>query len=177
MQKKLFITALTVIIALTMGLVFTPRQASAEGVIKIGVFNLQKAINDSKKGQAAKARLVSKYDRLKKQLEAQEKEIEKLQKDLDRQRSMLSEEAQYQKSKELRRKQRDFQDQYRDATQEMQKEEMEATKPIVEELLKIAQDFGKERGYSIIMETQKAGIIYAPDALDITEDVVKRLDR
>ena len=54
---------------------------------------------------------------------------------------------------------------------------MEATKPIVEELLKIAADIGKERGYTLIMESQKAGIIYAPDALDITDDVVKRLDR
>ena len=90
---------------------------------------------------------------------------------------MLSAEAKYEKEKVFKRKVRDFQDQYRDATQEMQKEEMEATKPIVEELLKIARDVGKERGYSIIMEVQKAGIIYAPDALDITEDVIKRLDR
>ena len=177
MQKKLFITALAVAIAITLGLGMTARNASAEGVVKIGVFNLQKAINDSKKGQAAKSRLVSKFDRLNKQLQAEEAEIKKLQQDMDRQASMLSYEARTEKEKTLRRKMRDFQDHYNDATKEMQKEEMEATKPIVEELLKIAADIGKERGYTLIMESQKAGIVYAPDALDITEDVVKQLDR
>jgi outer membrane protein len=177
MQKKMLITALAVVITLTLAMGLSAPKALAEPTVKIGVFDLQKAINDSKKGQAAKSRLVSKFDRLKKQLQAQEKEIEKLQKDLERQASMLSAEAKYEKEKQLKRKVRDFQDQYRDATQEMQKEEMEATKPIVEEVLKIARDFGKERGYTIIMEVQKAGIIYAPDALDITEDVIKRLDR
>lgn len=176
-MRKIVIVGIIVGLALTLGSFFTPVVSKAAGQeIKIGVLDLQQAINDSQKGKAAKAMLMKKFERLQNELSAQEKEIEKMQQDLERQASMLSQEAKLEKDRTIKRKIRDFQEQYRDYSQEMQREEFENTKPIVEGLLKVANEYGKEKGYTLVLEAKKAGVIYAPDALDITAEVMKRYD-
>ena len=155
-------------------LIIQPALAAAE--TKIGVFDLTRAVNTSKKGQAAKAKLVSKFERLQKDLKTRETELENLRTQLESQASTLSAEAMREKEKDLQRKARDFQEVYRDYNEEMQKEEMENTKPVVDGLLREANHLGKEGGYTLILEVNKSGIIYAPETLDITNDVIKRFD-
>ena len=89
---------------------------------------------------------------------------------------MLSPEAKYEKEKTLKRKLRDFQEKYRDYTEEMKKEEFKSTKPIIKGMLELANKLGKRKGYTLVLEASKAGIIYAPKSLDITDDVIKAFD-
>ena len=178
MKNKTVVICLVVsLVMLGATLVFHQPARAAGEVTKIGIFDLQRAINNSKKGQAAKAQLVTKFERLQKELKAREAELERLQKALQNQTSMLSPEAKYEKEKDLKRKIRDFQDQYRDYTEEMKKEEFERTKPIINEVLKIAVEYAKEKGFSLVLEAQKAGVVYVPKSMDITEEVIKRFDR
>ncbi|MBF0528008.1 MAG: OmpH family outer membrane protein [Deltaproteobacteria bacterium] len=164
-------------IALIFGLAGFPALVQAAGeVTKIGIFDLQKAINTSKKGQSAKAKLSSKFEKMQKELKSRETELERLQQELERQSSALSLDAKFEKEKSLKRKMRDFQDLYRDYTAEMQKDEVETTQPIVNELIKIAKDVGKEKGFTVILEVQKSGIVYAPGDLDVTDEIIRRLD-
>lgn len=164
-------------VVVALGLTVLPALVEAAGeVTKIGIFDLQKAINTSKKGQAAKAKLASKFEKMQKELKARETELERLQQELEKQSSALSLDAKFEKEKALKRKMRDFQDLYRDYTAEMQKDEMETTQPIVNDLIKIAKDVGKERGYTVILEVQKSGVVYAPGDLDVTEEIIRRLD-
>ncbi|MEW6264689.1 MAG: OmpH family outer membrane protein [Thermodesulfobacteriota bacterium] len=166
-----------VMVALMMALgLLLPGAARAAGEIKVGIFDLQKAINTSKKGMAAKAKLSTKFEKLQKDLKARETEIERLQKDLERQAAALSADARFEKEKSLKKKMRDFQDLYRDYTTEMQKDEVETTQPIVNELIKIAKDLGREKGYTVILEVQKSGVVFAPAELDVTDEVIRRLD-
>ena len=44
------------------------------------------------------------------------------------------------------------------------------------ELLKIVSEIGSEEGYLLILEKQYSAILYAPDAIDLTEEVIKRYD-
>lgn len=154
----------------------TPVKAQAESVLKVGVFDLQEAINKSKKGQQAKSKLASKFEKAQKDLKSQEAAIEKMQKDLEKQASVLSVEAKFEKEKALKRKVRDFQDKYADYTQGLKREEMEITQPIVKDLLELAHKYGKEQGFTLILEKQKAGVIYTPDAADITAEIIKLYD-
>jgi outer membrane protein len=177
MIKKIAVITLVFAFVLSVGLLAKPAVASAQATVaKIGIFDLQRAINNSKKGQAAKSKLTTKYERMQNELKNSETELQRLQKELETQTSMLSAEAKYEKEKTLKRKLRDFQDKYRDYTEEMKKSEMQDTQPIVNEILKAANQIGKEQGFTLILEAQKAGVIYAPDALDITDQVVRLVD-
>ena len=177
MIKKISFISLVVTLVLSVGLLMYPKMASAQATVaKIGIFDLQRAINGSKKGQAAKAKLTSKYERMQSELKNSEADLTRLQKELETQSSMLSAEAKYEKEKTLKRKLRDFQDKYRDYTEEMKKSELQDTQPLVNDILRTANQLGKEQGFTLILEAQKAGVIYAPDALDITDEVIKRYD-
>jgi len=49
--------------------------------------------------------------------------------------------------------------------------------PIIEDILAIAKKIGEKEGYTVIFEVQRAGIAYAPAKLDITDKIVKELDK
>lgn len=176
MIKRAIVVSLILGLAFTFGLAAHPDVAWADEVVKIGVIDLQKAITSSKKGNEVRARLTKKFGRLQKELSMREAEIKKMKEELERQSAMLSPEAKFEKEKTFKRKVRDFQDQYRDYTQEMKKEEYTNTKPIVDAILIEANKLGKEKGYTLIIERQKAGVIYFPKSLDITDQVVSRYD-
>ena len=177
MLKRLTSVTIILTLAFTFGLVTLPDPADAAGEMLIGIFDLQKAINNSSKGKAAKSKLVSKFERLQKDLKAEESRLQRMQADLEKQASVLSPDAKFEKEKELRRRIRDFQDKYRDYTEEMKREELNFTKPILDNALAIARSIGKERGYALILETKQGGVVYAANAIDITDEVIKRLDR
>ncbi|MBU2551080.1 MAG: OmpH family outer membrane protein [Proteobacteria bacterium] len=175
MLRKTIFICLMLGLTLTLGMTgYVARAQAADG--KIGVFNLQRAINESKKGQATKGSIIKKFEKMQNELKLREAEIQKFQQEVERQSSMLSPDARREKEKSLQRKVRDFQDQYRDYTEEMKRAEMEATQPIVNDVLKIANEYGKEKGFALILEGQTAGVIYAPNSSDITDDVIKRYD-
>ncbi|MEW5723280.1 MAG: OmpH family outer membrane protein [Thermodesulfobacteriota bacterium] len=172
--------AMTILLAggltLVLTLALSPVPVAAQDQVKIGVFDLQTAINQSKKGQAAKAKIVKKFERINSELKAREAEIEKMKQDLERQAAMLSPEARYEKEKELRKRYRDLQDMMNDYNQELKKEEMEVTKPVVEGLLNTASELGKQKGYTLILELQKSGVLWIPPEHNLTEEVIKIYD-
>ena len=176
MLKKNALLALTFILAIGIGLMALPSGAAAQGEVKIGVFDLQSAVNQSKKGKAAKNQLLKKFERIQKELKRREAEIERARKDLEKQATMLSPEAKWEKEKDLRTKVRDFQDMYNDYTQEMKREEVELTKPVVEGLLKMAGEVGREKGYTLVLELGKSGVLWIPQEHDLTAEVIKRFD-
>lgn len=176
MIKRAMVVTLILGLAFTFGLAAHPGAGWADEVVKIGIIDLQKAIRDSKKGNEVRVKLTKKFERLQKELSMREAEIKKMKEELERQSAMLSPEAKFEKEKTFKRRVRDFQDQYRDYTQEMKKEEFKNTKPIVDALLKEANKLGKEQGYTLIIERQKAGVIYFPQSMDITGQVVGRYD-
>lgn len=176
MFRKALVGALILSLALWGAAGLAPPAVQASEVIKIGIIDLQRALTESKRGQEAKRRLIKKFEQRQKELDLRQAEIEKAKQELERQAEMLSPEAKYEKEKALQRRIRDFKDLYQDYTERMKKEEYEATQPMVEGILQLAHDLGKERGYSLIIESGKSGIIYYPKSLDITDEVIKRFD-
>jgi outer membrane protein len=153
-----------------------PTAAQAQN-IKIGIINLQRAIEQSKQGQVALAKLKSKYEKLNTDLKRRESEIEKLQKDLEAlaTSSVIKPERRTEMERDLRRKTMDFQDIFRDSQEEMKREQMEVTKPVYEGVLRTTQKLGKDKGFTVIFEGA-VGIVYAPEALDITDEVIRLFD-
>jgi len=176
MIRKMTTAGVLIGLALTMLLAVGPAPAYAAESVKIGIIDLQKALNESKKGSAARDQLKNKFEKLQSNLKTQEAEIEKMKEELERQTTMLSPEAKFEKERELKRKLRDFQDQLNDYNQMIRKEELEVTQPIVQSLLDEANKLGKEQGFTLIIERQKAGVIYYSETMDITSQVIKRFD-
>jgi outer membrane protein len=170
MTKKatLIILACLMTAALTL-----PSLAAAQG--KIGVVDMEEAINNTKAGKRAQAELKRKFEKYEKELKASREEIQKLQKELENSAMLLKPEAKLSKQRDLERLVRQFQDRQRDASQDMNEAQREAFKPILKKMKGIIENLGKKGGYTLITETR--AVLYAPNSANITQQVIAAYDK
>ncbi len=145
----------------------------------IGVFDLQKVLNDSKKGKAARGNLEAKFKKMQTELKAKESELNKLSGDLRKQveaKSITPEDFR-KKDEELKKKVAAYQDQLAKYNEDMRKSEEAALKPLVDRAIKVAGDLGRQRGHVVVLEIQQAGVVFAADGLDLTSEVMKAVDK
>ncbi|MDR2388009.1 MAG: OmpH family outer membrane protein [Deltaproteobacteria bacterium] len=144
---------------------------------QIAVFYLNKVLDTSKKGKDASKKLETRYDTFKKSVEAKERDFQKKAQDLQAAKATLSADA-YQK------RERDFATEYNNHVQATQKEGMalekakdDAMLPIMEKISTVAATLAQERGYQYVIEVNNGGVFYHPKAVDLTDDIIKGVDK
>lgn len=150
--------------------------AAAHAETKIGLVDMQKAIQSTSAGKKAKSELEGDFNKKKKELESKEAELKKMGEELEKKKSVMSEEA-------LGKKQAEFQEEmlkYRDVVGksqvEIQKKERDLTAPILEKMKKVIAKLAKDKGYSVIMESNQSVLFATPDG-DLTDDVIKAFEK
>lgn len=165
--------ALAMIVFLGMNAEVKAQQAN------IGIFDLQKALNESKKGKKAKADLENKAKKMQNDLKTKETELTKLGNDLKKMADTRSgtQEDLRKKNDEFQQKVETYNEQRTKYTTEMSKSEATALQPLVDKAVKAAGDIGKQRGYILVLEAQQAGVIFALDTMDMTSEIVAVIDK
>ncbi len=173
-MKKIFAVAILASFVLTLAPVSLYAQQGS-----IGVFDLQKALSDSKKGKAARANLENKFKKMQNELKAKENELNKLSGEL---RTMVEKKTGTQddlraRDEALKKKVAAYQEQLGKYNEDMRKSEESALKPLVDQAVQTAGDLGRSRGYLLVLEVQQAGVIYAEDQVDLTPEIIKVIDK
>ena len=161
----------TLFVTLLMLLVTAPAFAQAGGA-KIGVVNLNRALNDCEEGKRARTTLEGRFEKARQAIESKRALVEQAQQELEAQRPMLSATALKDKQGEVQQQMVEFQQIAMENQQEMALMEQELTGDIVDKLFKTAQKIGAEGGYNIIIEAQT--IVYLNGTTDITDEVIAR---
>lgn len=107
-----------------------------------------------------------------------EAEIAQLREELQSQSLMLSEEKLAEKKLVLEQKFKDYQKYMNDVfgeNGEAERRNKELTAPIVEKINAVIAQLAEEEGYTIIFDAAQGNIVYAKKALDLTEQVLERL--
>lgn len=167
MKKLVVLTLVAVALSLT------PAIADAA---KVGVVDLQKALNLSKAGKDAKARITDKVKEFEGKIEKQQNELKKLKEDFDKQADMLTPEAKVSKERDLQQRLKDFQRYTKDRQEELQQLDAQYTNQIVEKLLEMAQEMAKKEGFDIVLERGSGGVVYSADAIDLTDKLITASD-
>ncbi len=149
----------------------TANRAAAE--MKIGVVDLQKAMELSEEGGKAKALFQKKVERIQKDLKAKQDELAKLKEDLERQSVLLSEEARLEKQSSYQNSLKEFKRLYEDAQDELRREDAKLSERIIKELRKVIDGYGKKEGFDLILEKNQSAVLYRSSKLDITSDIIK----
>ena len=144
--------------------------------LKIGYIDLQKALNQSEAGKAAKDKIAQRVKDHEATIDARQKELKKIKDDLDKQGLLLSEDARAAKERDYQQKLKEFQRLTKDAQEEVQQKDSDFTRQILEEMSKVIQEFGAREGYSMILEKTESAVLYADDKSDLTERVIKAYD-
>ncbi len=140
---------------------------------KLGVVDLQRALNEVDEGKAAKALLKKDFDEKQKQLDVKKSEFDKLQVDFEKQAVVMSDAAKKEKAADLDRRARELQGLFVQLQKDLSDREREATKGIFDRMAVIVQEIAEAEGFTIVLE-RGAGVVYAPASLDLTNELIRK---
>jgi outer membrane protein len=150
------------------------RRAAASGRAKYAFINIQRIATESSDGKASSVRIEAL--RLKKASELTEKNkmVEALQ---AKQRSaVMSESAGAQVQKDIDKAQVDIQRMTQDAQAELQELQNELQVDFQRKVGPIIEQVAREKGLQLLFSQGDSGLIWADAGLDLTTDVIRRLD-
>lgn len=157
--------------AALLALALVPALASAEQ--KLGLVDLQRALNEVDDGKAAKALLKRDFDEKQKHLDAKKAEFDKLQADLEKQSVVMAESAKRDKAAELDRRARELQGLFMQLQKDLSERERDATKGIYDRMANIVREIAEAEGFTVVLE-KGAGVVYAPTSLDLTNELIRK---
>jgi outer membrane protein len=153
---------------------WTAPALAAQAGVRIGIVDMQEVLMKSQKGQAVKQKLDLERAARQKELDARQEEMVKLQADFEKQAPLLSEQAKREKADAIQRRRRDALRIAEDANRDFEKRVREAEMDITREIFGVIQEYGKDQGYTMILE--RGMVVFGAPAVDITADIVKRYD-
>jgi len=167
-RRMLLIVTLTLCLFCLNGVVY-----GAE-VQKIGIIDLQQVIEKSNPGKRSSVEIKSQGKKMEQVLKERGAEIEELRNTLDQKSLVMSDEAREAKEKDFRDKVGDLkslQRRYQDVLRELN---LNLSNQITKDVFEIVENIGKADGYSLIIDRRVGGVVYAPNAIDITDKVIER---
>ena len=144
---------------------------------KMGVINMKTVMEQSDAAKEAAANLEKKFESKEKELKAKEADLQQMMKDIEAQNMVLSQEAKQNKQIDFKRKYEDFMRLRETVKREVQEERMVQLKPVLDVLGEVVETYGKKNNFSIIFDRLGVGVLYADQAIDITEEVIVELNR
>lgn len=143
--------------------------------VKIGIMNVQRIIVECEAGKAAKSRFDVKMKELQSTFKSEEDALKGMQDEIKKKSSAWSEEKKAEKVREFQKSGRELQAKTEDARFEMKTLQDKELEPILQALEKVVHKFGKENGYTAIMDS-KNGVIYFDEKIDISDTIIKKLN-
>ncbi len=156
---------------LLLALALAPAMGRAEQ--KLGVVDLQRALNEVDEGKAAKALLKKDFDEKQRQLDVKKSEFDKLQADLEKQAVVMSDSAKKERAMDLDRRARELQGMFVALQKDLSERERDATKGIFERMANIVREIAEADGFTMVLE-KGAGVVYAPSSLDLTDELIRK---
>jgi outer membrane protein len=156
--------------------VSAPPPASAQGAVKLGVIDVNRIMTDSQRGKAVLDSIDKMQAERSSQLKSLNEELQDLQKRFQEGRLSLAEDKLAELQAQIEDRQRAFQRAREDAERDVQKRRAEEIEKVESAVFPIINALGKEGGYTLIFNKFQSGLVYADDAIDITDLVIQRLD-
>jgi outer membrane protein len=147
--------------------------AAAREDVRIGYVDLQRAIFSSNPGKEARRSLDERTDKLKKDLEKKQEELRTIKAEFDKQSAILSPDARAEKERDLQRRFRELERLKQDSEDELNRRDQELSKRILGEVREVVRQIGGKGNYTLILERNAAGVLYAANGVDLTEEVIK----
>ena len=141
----------------------------------IGIINSQRLALESAPGKEAYGRLKKLSDQKKEELDKVEKEARDLVQKLNDQGASMPEDKREALSKQADDKQKAWKRMQEDAQRDLQEAERKEMGALENRIGPIVKDYFKEKHYSLVLDA-RAGIIYADEVVDLTDEVLKRIN-
>ena len=143
----------------------------AADVAKIGILDAQRVLELSSAGKAAQARIKEEGNQRTADLKKKAEEFKALEDQLKREAMVMSQEKRDDKSRELKIRKVEIEDLQKKYSREMSQMQQQLLNRIQADIVKLAQQIGKEDGYLLILTKENA--VYYPSSIDVTDKLIQ----
>ena len=143
---------------------------------KVAVIDVQRVVAESDPGKEAIQKLKAVQDAKVQEGQAMQQELATLRDQINKQRFTVSEERLAEMNKELEDKTiaiRRFED---DAKRELDEARRRELGGLEEQILPIINQIGQDQGITVIFNKFQSGLVYADEAVDITDEVIRQFN-
>ena len=166
-------------VVVSVGMVGWVSPARSQEEFQIAFVDAQEVLDRTESGKRAKGTMEEYRDSRQRIIDLEESEIKRLQDNLARQSDVLSKEALREKEESLKGKFMAYQNKVSELTRELETKKRDILKEFNNGLIEVVQRISEEKGYLMVFDRNAEGgvLLYAPDSLNITEDVIKAYDQ
>ena len=143
---------------------------------RIAVIDVNKVLTSSAAGKAAYDKLKKMQDERMERAKGMDDELKKLNSDLETKRLSLSEDKVTEIQKQIADKRISMQRYAQDAEREIGEARDKELMALEAKIKPVIDTIGKEMGLAAIFNKFESGLVYASDAVDITDTVIKRFN-
>jgi outer membrane protein len=143
---------------------------------KVAFVVLQRIVNESAEGKAASGQIQALQQKKANELNDKNKQLQALQQKLEKEGAVLSASAQGDLQKQIEKANVDIQRFTQDAQQEIQDLQNSLQSQFQQKIDPILAQVGQEKGLHFIFNGPDSGLVWADLGLDISADVIKKLD-
>jgi outer membrane protein len=139
---------------------------------KIGYVDVQRAIQETEEGKAARNRLKTEFENRRAQIDKKSQDLEKMQQEYDKQQAVLSDEAKKKKQEEFQKLLIDTRKSASELQEDLAGKEQQAMAAILQKLNQVVAEIAERESIAFVMD--KATLLYGPQAADLTNEVVRK---
>jgi outer membrane protein len=139
---------------------------------KIAFVDLQRALEETNEGKAAKNRLKADFDKKQKELDEKQEELKKAKEDFDKKAPMMKDDVKQKAAAELQQRFMQLQDTFGRLQKDLAGKEQEATRGILAKLSQVVGKIAEREKFAMVLERSSA-VVWGQPSLDITNEVIR----
>jgi len=143
--------------------------------LRVGVIDIQAAVTGTNEWKKEFASFKTKFKKEKLSITAKEKNLKKMIEDLNKKSMVLSPELKKKKEEALIKKKKNFERYVQDKNEEFAKSEKTITSIILKKMVKIVNDLGESKNFTMILE-KKVGL-YFDQSVDLTALAIRTYNK
>jgi outer membrane protein len=164
------------LVTVAMAALAAPMFAQTSAPARVAVIDVQKVLQQSTAGKAAYERLRKMQEERVGRAQKMQEEITAIENDVNAKKLSLSEEKLNDLAKQASDKKIAMQRYAQDADREVSEARDKELATLETKIKPVIDAIGKEMGLAAIFNKFESGLVYASDAIDITDSVIKRFD-
>jgi outer membrane protein len=153
----------------------TPPAPFPEGA-KVAFVVLQRIANESAEGKTASGRIQALQQKKAAELAEKQKQLQGIQAKVEKEASVMSATAQADLAKQAEKLNTDIQRFTQDAQAELAELQQQLQQQFEARVTPVLEEVRKEKGLHFVFNAQESGLVAADPGLDITMDVIRKLD-
>lgn len=170
MSKLLRIFALAALLALL------PAGPALAKDFKVGLVNMQVLVEKSDMGKLAQQNMQEEFSAERNEIAKLRQDVQAMIEDIKAQAATLTPEAKERKWMEYINMKRVLDDKSREFSRKVEAAEGRVRKEMVGLFIIAAKSFSEKNGYSLIMDGNQSGVVFADKSLDVTEEMLKEVN-